>query len=68
MVDRTWTLWQDADERRRYQLQGTSTILNGNSTPNVTLDTYQDWGILGRVKKTKELLSPRAYDFCYEYA
>ncbi|KAK5702774.1 hypothetical protein LTR97_003720 [Elasticomyces elasticus] len=68
MVDRMWTLWQDVDERsRRYSLQGTSTIFNGNSTPNVTLSTKQDWGNLGRVKETEELLSPREYDFCYTY-
>lgn len=49
MVDRFWTMWQAADPgARRYALSGTSTILNGNETGQVTADTRQAWGILGR--------------------
>ncbi|OCK95801.1 uncharacterized protein K441DRAFT_695724 [Cenococcum geophilum 1.58] len=52
---------------RQYALSGTSTIFNGNSTPQVTLETVQNWGFLGVEKTTKELMSAKAGTFCYEY-
>jgi hypothetical protein len=53
MIDRVWTIWQAADPHvRQFQLSGTSTIFNGNNTPQVTLDTMQDWGVLGGGRKT----------------
>lgn len=68
MIDRVYSLWQDADKRmRQYALSGTSTIFNGNSTTNVTLETRQDWGVLGEEKMTLELMDPHGYDFCYRY-
>lgn len=68
MVDRVWTLWQAMDpEKRPYELDGTSTIFNGNSTPPVTLSTKVNWGVLGRPKELWELTSPTEGDFCYRY-
>lgn len=68
MIDRVWTLWQEMDPvGRTTQLNGTSTIFNGNSTPEVTLDTVQQWGILGREKETRELVALPGGDFCYFY-
>jgi tyrosinase len=67
-IDRVWTLWQAQNPRKRqYALSGTSTIFNGNSTPQVTLETVQNWGFLGVEKTTKELMSAKAGTFCYEY-
>jgi tyrosinase len=40
-IDRVWTLWQAMDPERIPILSGTSTIFNGNSTPEVTLETVQ---------------------------
>ncbi|KAL2284245.1 hypothetical protein FJTKL_08974 [Diaporthe vaccinii] len=68
MVDRLWTLWQaEAPETRQYALSGTSTIFNGNETGEVTLETTQDWGVLGREKRTGELMQVGAVGLCYEY-
>ncbi|KAJ9496645.1 hypothetical protein H2202_007719 [Exophiala xenobiotica] len=69
MIDRVWTLWQAMDPKNRLtQLDGTSTIFNGNSTPNVTLDTVMNWGYLGPAKTVRDLVSVSAGDFCYTYA
>lgn len=68
MVDRVWAIWQAADlANRKNALSGTSTIFNGNSTPEVTLDTVQNWGALGRAKKTGEIVWTMEGDFCYTY-
>lgn len=70
-IDRIWTRWQAIDEQARVYggnaLFGTSTILNGNSTPPVTFDTVLNWGYLGQAKTLGQLMSPTADDFCYVY-
>ena len=67
-IDRVWTLWQAQNPgKRQYALSGTSTIFNGNSTPQVTLETVQNWGFLGVEKTTKEPMNAKAGTFCYEY-
>ena len=51
MVDPVWTMWQAQDpENRQYALSGTLTTLNIPPSPNVTLDDYLSWGVLGEVK------------------
>lgn len=68
MIDRLWTIWQAAaPETRQYALNGTSTIFNGNETAEVTLETTQNWGILGRERTTGELMKVGENGFCYEY-
>ncbi|KAI3397650.1 hypothetical protein diail_10521 [Diaporthe ilicicola] len=68
MIDRLWAIWQaSAPETRQYALSGTSTISNGNSTPEVTLQTIQNWGVLGREKKTGEMMKVGTNGFCYKY-
>jgi tyrosinase len=68
MVDRIWTLWQEQDPKnRQYALNGTSTIMNAPTTPEVHLDTELTWGSLSLSKRLRELMSTKAYDFCYVY-
>lgn len=68
MVDRIWTLWQARDpENRRWALNGTSTIMNAPTTPEVDLDTRLTWGPLGPEKTLRELMSTEAYDYNYTY-
>ncbi|CAG8255171.1 unnamed protein product [Penicillium salamii] len=68
MVDRIWTLWQERDlKNRQYALNGTSTILNAPTTPEVDLDTELAWGPLSVAKKLRELMSNKANHFCYKY-
>jgi tyrosinase len=68
MVDRVWTLWQEKDlKNRQYALNGTSTIKNAPDTPDVNLDTELTWGSLSVTKRLRELMSNKAYDFCYVY-
>lgn len=69
MVDRTWALWQAQDEESRLtQTYGTASIFNDPTTPNVTMDTQLEFGVLSEPKTMRELVSTHANDFCYEYA
>lgn len=69
MIDLVWTRWQAMDPAdRQYALSGTSTIFNGNATPEVTLGTVQNWGYLGSKKTTGELMAVNMGEFCYTYA
>jgi tyrosinase len=69
MIDRVWALWQGIGEGRVWELSGTSTIFNGNSTPPVTLETLQDWGVLAEgTRETWSLLQVGEEGFCYRYA
>lgn len=69
MIDRVWALWQGMGEGRVWELSGTSTIFNGNSTPPVTLETLQDWGVLAEgTRETWSLLQVGEEGFCYRYA
>ncbi|KAA8652898.1 tyrosinase family protein [Aspergillus tanneri] len=67
-VDRVWSLWQARDlESRRWAMNGTSTMNNKPTTPEVTLDTELAWGTLSENKTMRELMSTEAYHLCYEY-
>ncbi|KAL4956623.1 hypothetical protein BDW69DRAFT_158167 [Aspergillus filifer] len=67
-VDRVWTLWQARDpERRRWALNGTSSIHNAATTPEVTLDTPLSFGWLDRTRSLREVMSTQEYHLCYEY-
>ncbi|KAH8886012.1 Di-copper centre-containing protein [Thozetella sp. PMI_491] len=67
-VDRMWLLWQEKKPATRwYALNGTSTVFNGNSTPEVTLDTEITFGLLGKTRTLKEVANPRAGHYCYRY-
>lgn len=68
MIDRMWASWQVMDEeKRRYALNGTSTIRMGSDTPSVTPDTVLEFGTLDRPRKIRELLDPMGNDYCYTY-
>ncbi|EAW10804.1 putative polyphenol monooxygenase [Aspergillus clavatus NRRL 1] len=67
MVDRIWTLWQDQGIERRYALNGTGWIYDPPWAPLLTLDTEVEFGILDRARKIRELMDPRAGDYCYFY-
>ena len=67
-IDWLWTLWQAMDPaQRQYALNGSSTIFYAPTTPDVTLQTVENWGYLGRAKEIKELMVVGAGDYCYEY-
>jgi tyrosinase len=67
MVDRLWVMWQDADrDARLYQTNGTSSIFNKPRTPEVTLGTKVDFGILGISKRVGDLMDSRRYCYVYE--
>ncbi|GES61331.1 putative domain, di-copper centre [Aspergillus terreus] len=68
MVDRLWTMWQDADEPwRRFALNGSSTTWYKDDTPEVTLQTTVEFGILDHPRPLYELMSPTAGLYCYTY-
>jgi hypothetical protein len=67
MVDRLWVMWQDADRGARlYQTNGTSSIFNKPRTPEVTLGTKVDFGILGISKRVGDLMDSRRCCYVYE--
>ncbi|SPQ26437.1 88c663b0-d9d2-428b-889e-92a8e620b601 [Thermothielavioides terrestris] len=67
-VDRVWTIWQGQNiEGRTRQVWGTSTAANIPPTPNVTLDTMMDFGVLGPAKSIRQLVSPVEGEYCYMY-
>ncbi|RDX44388.1 Di-copper centre-containing protein [Lentinus brumalis] len=67
-VDRMYTIWQKIDpEHRRYALNGTLTFGYKNDTPEATVDTILDWGVLGKPKKIGEIMDPMGGDYCYRY-
>jgi tyrosinase len=68
MIDRVWTLWQAQDPLgRTFSYDGTSTIFNGNSTPEVNVATQVNWGYLGSSKILGELASVVLGNYCYQY-
>lgn len=67
-VDRVWAIWQAMDEaKRRYALNGTSTILNPPWGEKVRLDTVMEFGILDGRRVVREVMSPVTGHFCYIY-
>jgi tyrosinase len=67
-VDRMWTIWQNRDlKERQYALNGTVLNYDPPTAPLLTLDTVVNWGVLGRAKRFKELMSNLKGDFNYVY-
>ena len=68
-VDRMWTSWQDKDlKSRQYALNGTVLNYDPAGAEIATLNTMENWGVLGKQKKMEELMSNRMGDFNYVYA
>ncbi|KAL4918430.1 hypothetical protein BDW62DRAFT_210495 [Aspergillus aurantiobrunneus] len=69
MVDRMWTMWQDADNQlfRRFALNGSSTTWYKDDSPEVNLYTTVEFGILDYPRYLYELMSPKAGPYCYTY-
>ncbi|PWY67908.1 tyrosinase central domain protein [Aspergillus heteromorphus CBS 117.55] len=68
MVDRMWTIWQGKDPATRTNaLNGTTIIYDPPGSPDVTLDTVAEWGVVGRARKLREVMDTTAYDYCYRY-
>ena len=68
-VDRMWTIWQDRDlQSRQYALNGTVLNYDPPTAAIATLDTVENWGVLGKAKKMRQLMSNRRGDFNYIYA
>jgi tyrosinase len=67
-IDRLWSMWQAADPVvRRFQFEGTSTIFNAESTPQVSNSTVLTFGILGPDRLLEEMQDPMAGPYCYVY-
>ncbi|KAK3305190.1 uncharacterized protein B0T15DRAFT_555122 [Chaetomium strumarium] len=67
-LDRVWTMWQGQNlTKRTYQVWGTMTAANVPASPNVTLDTMVEFGILDSPKPIRELVSPVGGKYCYIY-
>ncbi|KAL4889718.1 hypothetical protein BDV59DRAFT_195521 [Aspergillus ambiguus] len=68
MVDRLWTMWQGQDEmNRRFSLNGSSTTWCRTNTPEVTLDTTVEFGILDKPRRLYELMNPGTGMYRYSY-
>ncbi|KAF9891641.1 hypothetical protein FE257_003652 [Aspergillus nanangensis] len=69
MLDRLWSMWQHADEgSRRNALNGSNTIFYRTNTPEVTLDTVVEFGVLDKPQPLRDLMSPRDGRYCYLYS
>ncbi|KAI0716633.1 hypothetical protein C8Q76DRAFT_794904 [Earliella scabrosa] len=67
-VDRTYALWQDIQPGcRRTALNGTLSFGYTDDTPEATLDTVLNWGVLGKPRKMAELMDPMGGYMCYRY-
>ncbi|KAJ5782240.1 domain di-copper centre [Penicillium paradoxum] len=67
-VDRLWAIWQAEDEAtRRYAVNGSSTIWYGQQTPDVTMDTYVEFGVLGAARQMVKMMDPTRNGYCYRY-
>ncbi|RHZ58008.1 tyrosinase family protein [Aspergillus thermomutatus] len=68
MLDRVWAIWQAQEgAKQRWAVNGTMSLYNAPTTPEITLDTVFEFGVLGRPKTVRELMNPEAYDYCYAY-
>lgn len=68
MIDAVWTRWQDeAPTERRYVYNGTSTIFNGNATPEVTNATVLAYATLGEPVTAEEVQDPTRGPYCFVY-
>ncbi|KAJ5496539.1 hypothetical protein N7463_008526 [Penicillium fimorum] len=67
-VDRLWTLWRGKDEAHcRYAVNGSSAIWYGPQTPDVTMDTYVDFGVMGDSRQMVKMMSPTQNGHYYQY-
>ncbi|RYP39594.1 hypothetical protein DL767_002142 [Monosporascus sp. MG133] len=67
-LDRVWALWQAADESRRYQYNGTSTVYNPvDGTPPVTNQTVMSFAAIGEDVTVEEVANPMRGRYCYTY-
>ncbi|KAH7037658.1 uncharacterized protein B0I36DRAFT_69380 [Microdochium trichocladiopsis] len=67
-VDRQWSMWQDADESRRFSYNGTSTVLNPvGVTPEVSNSTVITFGVLGDDMTLEEVAYINQGRYCYQY-
>lgn len=69
MLDKVWDDWQAADPvNRRYVYNGTSTLFNADTTPEVTNSTVLEYGVLGRAtaEEVQDPLSGPYYCYMYE--
>jgi len=68
MLDNVWNQWQSIDPvNRRYQYNGTSTILNTNATPEVSNSTVIDFYVLGPSTTLETVADPLSGPYCYKY-
>lgn len=68
MLDQVWALWQAADApARRYAWNGTSSILNANTTAAVENSTALDFGVLADAVTVEEVADPLSGPYCYKY-
>ncbi|PQE09907.1 hypothetical protein CJF31_00003792 [Rutstroemia sp. NJR-2017a BVV2] len=68
MIDRVWSLWQGLDPKNRIgMVYGTGTAFNVPPSPNVTVDTVIDYGVLAPSQKVGDLGSTISGPFCYTY-
>ncbi|KAH8669038.1 hypothetical protein BX600DRAFT_549271 [Xylariales sp. PMI_506] len=67
MLDRIWSQWQSAEEGRRYVWNGTSSILNANTTAAVYNGTELDFGVLASKITVEEVADPLSGPYCYQY-
>ncbi|GIJ81712.1 hypothetical protein Asppvi_000212 [Aspergillus pseudoviridinutans] len=68
MVDRLWAMWQNADQKRQYALNGTAWMLDPPWAPNVTIETVVEFGVLGGPKRVADLMDPLGGEYCYMYS
>ncbi|KAI0474091.1 hypothetical protein GGR56DRAFT_564410 [Xylariaceae sp. FL0804] len=67
MLDGVWEAWQAADPpSRRYVYNGTSTIFNAPTTPEVVNETVLSYGVLGQTT-VQMVQDPLANGYCYMY-
>lgn len=67
MVDKVWYDWQAVDPAsRRYVYAGTSTIFNGDATPDVVNSTVINYGRLGSTT-VEAVQDPMSGPYCYQY-
>ncbi len=67
-LDRLWDKWQAMEPAtRRFQYNGTSTILNTNATPEVSNSTKIAFSVLGSDVTLKDVADPAAGPYCYCY-
>lgn len=67
MLDNVWNVWQSADPTsRRYVYNGTSTIFNGDETPEVVNSTTLSYSVLGE-STAEAVQDPMAGLYCYIY-